>query len=1060
MRVVALALTALMAWAADVQAQDQDSGLCSTAQRAASGTLPAVVQACTRAAQAQATAVEQAKQLRYRGIALARAGNVPAAVADFNQVLQATPDDTAALQGRAQANEALGQRQLAAADYARLAALKPADTRWRLKVAALGETAPQAVAAAPVPAAPQATAPQPLVAPRAPGASPTVVAQAPQVAAAPTPLVQAQPQVAAVQATKGMGVITGDEGVVCATAIKAPAETLPAVIRACGKIQAKQPTAVDRARVLRYRGIALQRTGDQSGAIADFDQVLALTPEDTWALQGRAEAHELLGHVPQAIADYSRLAALRPGDTRWRIKIGQLGGTAPAPTQTAQSPPAAAPAAEAAPAVTAAAPPAAEPPAAAPAADDPVALTRKLQIALRELGYDVGAVNGRVGAKTRQAMDLFAADVGLPAGGEPDAELLGAADDQLNYRREQVVQQQRQLGMRAQQALADLGYDIGDIDGVVGSRTRNALRAWSSIRGQPVTEVDEEVVAALEEAVVERISVPEAAAPPQTAEAVSGTVTVGQSQTAFEEAQPTAIDEFAADLSAAPSVAAPTALPVAEPQGTPTPAVEATPTTRAPGGYDIIPAAIEAPEKRVALVIGNARYQAVTPLVNPTNDADDVAAALSELGFEVLRGIDLSRESMSRVTRDFARRSKTADIAMAYYSGHGMQFERTNYLVPVDGQITDEYDLREMVELDQVIRDTSQAKKVGIVVVDACRNDPLETKSLARSLGLARSGSVAAGLAAPKLPPSQSLIAYATAADFVAYDGDAGARNSPFTAALLKNLKTPKLDVRQLFGKVSDEVRKATGNEQRPDIWAALGGDPIYLVPGPPEPVGLEMVELTEGEVLVVQRSLKLLKYWSGPEDGIATPELTPAVRSWQRTLGAEQSGRLVPQQMIALNRMAARDRPRQPLPEFTLNEIVGRAFGGDIEAQRLMGMMYDPAFDEAPGFTKDRTTAQNFYQKAASQGDVRAAGLLGSMLVAGDNPTPDRDAGMQWLETAATGGDPASALRLAELVVERQPDAAGRAKAVPFLKIAAADSSTSGMANAWLRYIGQPAVQ
>jgi TPR repeat protein len=163
---------------------------------------------------------------------------------------------------------------------------------------------------------------------------------------------------------------------------------------------------------------------------------------------------------------------------------------------------------------------------------------------------------------------------------------------------------------------------------------------------------------------------------------------------------------------------------------------------------------------------------------------------------------------------------------------------------------------------------------------------------------------------------------------------------------------------------------------------------------------------------------------------------------------------------MIALNRMAARDRPRQPLPEFTLNEIVGRAFGGDIEAQRLMGMMYDPAFDEAPGFTKDRTTAQNFYQKAASQGDVRAAGLLGSMLVAGDNPTPDRDAGMQWLETAATGGDPASALRLAELVVERQPDAAGRAKAVPFLKIAAADSSTSGMANAWLRYIGQPAVQ
>ncbi|WP_410966492.1 hypothetical protein, partial [Salmonella sp. SAL4449] len=76
-------------------------------------------------------------------------------------------------------------------------------------------------------------------------------------------------------------------------------------------------------------------------------------------------------------------------------------------------------------------------------------------------------------------------------------------------------------------------------------------------------------------------------------------------------------------------------------------------------------------------------------------------------------------------------------------------------------------------------------------------------------------------------------------------------------------IATPKLDVRQLFGKVSDDVRKATGNAQRPDIWAALGGDPIYLVPGPPEPVGLEMADLTLGEVLVVQRSLKALRLWS-----------------------------------------------------------------------------------------------------------------------------------------------------------------------------------------------------
>ena len=97
-----------------------------------------MVQACNQALQAQSTAAGQAKMLRYRGIALARGGNLPAAVADFDQVLQTTPDDTAALQGRAQTYEALGQRAQAAADYGRLAALRPGDTRWRIKVAALG----------------------------------------------------------------------------------------------------------------------------------------------------------------------------------------------------------------------------------------------------------------------------------------------------------------------------------------------------------------------------------------------------------------------------------------------------------------------------------------------------------------------------------------------------------------------------------------------------------------------------------------------------------------------------------------------------------------------------------------------------------------------------------------------------------------------------------------------------------------------------------------------------------------------------------------------------------
>ncbi len=863
----------------------------------------------------------------------------------------------------------------------------------------------------------------------------------------PVPLVQSPS--AGATTTGGARRIVGDEGILCARAFDALPSDLPAVIRACSKIQAKQPTPADRARVLRYRGVAEQRNGDPSSAIDDLDIVIRLTPDDWRALKYRAQAHEAIGRREDAIADYQRLAALRPGDTVWRIKIAALGAVPPEPT----APPAATALAAPEPPVSAAAEPPKEPvaeAAPAPAAEDPAVQLRKLQLALRELGYDVGAVNGLLGTKTREALDAFAADIGLPRGTDPGPQFLAAAEEELAHRRAIAAAEQQDLNRRIQKALADLGYYEGDIDGAFGPMSHRALEGWLAASGrQSGVAVDQSLAQSLDAAVLAQVMLarPEtkvAAAPPPS-ETIRPKV-----------AEPPLI--ALATPTEPPPPPPPPLLPepplVQAPLAAPTPLV-----VKSAGPYELVEPKAEMPEKRVALVIGNGNYSSVTPLVNPKHDAEDVTQALADLGFEVLKGIDLSRDDMNQITKDFARKARTADIAMTYYSGHGMQFERTNYLVPIDVEIKDEYDLREMVELSQVIQDTGQAKKLALVVVDACRNDPLAQKALARSLGTSRSTSLGQGLAAPRLPPSQSLIAYATAADFVAYDGAAEARNSPFTAALLRNIKTQKLDVRQLFGKVSDEVRKATGDAQRPDMWAALGGDPIYLVPGPPEPVGLEMADLTAGEVLVVQRSLKSLKFWSGAEDGAPTPELTLAVRSWQRSQFIEQSGRLTPQQMIALNRTAARDRPRQDLPEFKLNEIVGEAFRGEVEAQRVMGMVYDPAFVEAPSFDKDRSTARTFYEMAANQGDARSAGLLGMMLVAPENPNPDRDGGMKWLEQAAMGGDANAALRMAEIVVEGQPDDAGRSKAVKFLQIAAVDPNTSGMANAWLRHIGRSPV-
>jgi peptidoglycan hydrolase-like protein with peptidoglycan-binding domain len=681
---------------------------------------------------------------------------------------------------------------------------------------------------------------------------------------------------------------------------------------------------------------------------------------------------------------------------------------------------------------------------------DPAELTRKLQAALRELGYDVGGVNGRVGAKTRQAIDAFATDFGLTPGGAPSQEYLTAAEEELVQRRAMAAAAQQERNRRMQTALATLGYYDGSIDGDFGPRSRRALEEWLAATGRSAgAPLDDDLARTLDTAVRERDVAQPAPAPAPSSPEV-------------EPPQPDA--QQLAKLTSPPDPPAPTlvAPTLAGPTLAPDPGAAAAPPDagKQVGPYRILPPRAEMPETRLALVIGNSRYESATPLPNPRNDAEDVASVLAELGFEVMQGLDLDREGMSQITKDFARRARTMDVAMAYYSGHGVQFEQVNYLLPVDGQIRDEFDLDELVQLNQLIRYAGLAKKQSVVVVDACRDDPLATPLLAENLGGSRSITLAQGLAAPQLPTtSQSFIAYATAAGRVAYDGGEDARNSPYTAALLKFIKTPKLEVRDLFGKVADDVRLATGNAQWPDKWDNMGGEPFYLLPGPPDPVGMAMEELTPSEVQLIQRSLAWMKYWSGPEDGVATPELTLAVRSWQRSQFVEDTGQLTPQQVIGLQRTAKRQRPRNPLPTVDLGPVITKLGQGDVEAKRVMGMMTDPSYVDGP-LPKDRATAGTWYQQAAVQGDREAAWLLGEMLVAPDNPLPNREDALKWLDIAAQAGDPRAAVRIAELILERQVDAPERAKAIKYLQLAAVDPGTRGMANALLRHAGQPITQ
>ncbi|WP_092518095.1 caspase family protein [Afipia sp. GAS231] len=234
-------------------------------------------------------------------------------------------------------------------------------------------------------------------------------------------------------------------------------------------------------------------------------------------------------------------------------------------------------------------------------------------------------------------------------------------------------------------------------------------------------------------------------------------------------------------------------------------------------------------EKRVALVLGNSAYQNVAPLPNPANDGAKMAATLKDAGFDVVDSRrDLPAAETRRALRDFADRARDADIAVVYYAGHGIEVDGSNYLIPVDAKLerdTDIYD--EAFSLDRILIAIEPAKKLRLVILDACRDNPF-SKKMKRTVA---TRAVGQGLAKVEPTSPNVLIAYSAKAGSTAADGDG--TNSPFTTALAHHLTTPGLDVRRAFGFVRDEVLKTTGNRQEPFVYGSLGGEDVPLVPAP-----------------------------------------------------------------------------------------------------------------------------------------------------------------------------------------------------------------------------------
>src|SRR5271165_309131 len=214
--------------------------------------------------------------------------------------------------------------------------------------------------------------------------------------------------------------------------------------------------------------------------------------------------------------------------------------------------------------------------------------------------------------------------------------------------------------------------------------------------------------------------------------------------------------------------------------------------------------------KRVALVIGNAKYTYAGTLANPVNDASDMAAALKGAGFTVIAGYDLDKPALEKKIREFASALSGADTGVFFYAGHGLQVAGTNYIVPVDAELSTADALEfEMIKLDSVQRIMENAAKTNILFLDACRNNPL-ARNLARALGT-RGSTIGSGLA-PAESGIGTLISFSTQPGNVAQDGSG--RNSPYTGPLVKRIATPGEDILSVLTAVRNEVLAATGNKQ------------------------------------------------------------------------------------------------------------------------------------------------------------------------------------------------------------------------------------------------------
>jgi hypothetical protein len=241
--------------------------------------------------------------------------------------------------------------------------------------------------------------------------------------------------------------------------------------------------------------------------------------------------------------------------------------------------------------------------------------------------------------------------------------------------------------------------------------------------------------------------------------------------------------------------------------------------------------------KRVALVIGNSAYSNADTLSTPVQDAKAIAGMLRDAAFDVVDlQLDVDKVTFRKAIAQFQANTADAEIAVIFFGGYGIEIYGTSYLLPVDAKLETTRDAPDQaIALDRLVAAADDAKTLGAVFLDADRNEPFSARMRRDDPDPGRISPPPGPLLRQQPTKTNTLISYANKAGAIA--PEVSREHSVFTAALLKHLTVPGLDIRLALGRVRSDVLKATDNRQEPFVYGALDGDTVSLAPARSDPI-------------------------------------------------------------------------------------------------------------------------------------------------------------------------------------------------------------------------------